>query len=141
VLTGVAEQDSPQLRRRSPARRPRTVPPLVAASGHPTTMAGTGPTQRQEPGSRSQGGALIATTSEDRTTRIWDTATGDLRATLTGHQGYVYGVAFSPDGTLIAPPPPTAAPGPGTPPPAQSAPPSPATNGQSGAWRSPPTAP
>ena len=36
------------------------------------------------------------------TARTWDAATGNHRTTLTGHNGHVNAVAFSPDGTLIA---------------------------------------
>ena len=34
--------------------------------------------------------------------RLWDAATGAARATLKGHAGPVYAVAFSPDGTTLA---------------------------------------
>jgi len=34
--------------------------------------------------------------------RIWDTATGQGRAVLTGHQGGVSAMADAPDGTLLA---------------------------------------
>ena len=37
-----------------------------------------------------------------RTARLWDVATGDCLRTLTGHTGTVFGVAFSPDGRLLA---------------------------------------
>ena len=37
-----------------------------------------------------------------RTARLWDPATGEHLRTLTGHTGEVYGVAFSPDGRLLA---------------------------------------
>ena len=36
------------------------------------------------------------------TARLWDPATGEQLRTLTGHTGDVYGVAFSPDGRLLA---------------------------------------
>jgi WD40 repeat protein len=36
------------------------------------------------------------------TARTWDPTTGALRATLSGHHGPVYAVAFSPDGALLA---------------------------------------
>ena len=38
----------------------------------------------------------------DGTARLWDPATGEHLRTLTGHTGAVYGVAFSPDGRLLA---------------------------------------
>ena len=38
----------------------------------------------------------------DKTVRLWDLATGDCARTLTGHAEEVIGVAFSPDGTLLA---------------------------------------
>ena len=38
----------------------------------------------------------------DQTARLWDPATGECLRTLTGHDGWVYGVAFSPDGRLLA---------------------------------------
>ena len=45
---------------------------------------------------------LLATASNDDTTRLWDPATGGHRRTLTGHDYWVFGVAFSPDGRLLA---------------------------------------
>jgi hypothetical protein len=50
----------------------------------------------------SPDGATVATTSDDSTARLWDTATGTTRTTLTGHTGPVLGVAFSPDGATVA---------------------------------------
>jgi len=40
--------------------------------------------------------------SQRRSVTIFDADSGQLRATLTGHQEPVYGVAFSPDGKQIA---------------------------------------
>ena len=40
--------------------------------------------------------------SEDKTVRLWDSATGAARHTLEGHSDAVRGVAFSPDGRLVA---------------------------------------
>jgi WD40 repeat protein len=47
-------------------------------------------------------GRLLATTSFDKTARLWNPATGDCLRTLTGHTDGVLGVAFSPDGYLLA---------------------------------------
>ena len=46
----------------------------------------------------SPDGKTLASGSWDRTVRLWDTETGELRQTLTG----VYRVVFSPDGTTVA---------------------------------------
>lgn len=44
---------------------------------------------------------LVATASEDGTTRVWDLK-GNLIRELKGHEGSVNSVVFSPDGQLIA---------------------------------------
>jgi WD40 repeat protein len=44
----------------------------------------------------------IASGSNDKTVRIWDTQTSGQLALLDGHTSYVYSVVFSPDGTRIA---------------------------------------
>ena len=49
----------------------------------------------------SPDGSRIVTTSEDKTARLWDSATGAPLATLAGHTAWVTGAVFSPDGTLI----------------------------------------
>src|SRR5262249_46713929 len=38
----------------------------------------------------------------DQTVKLWDAATGDELRTLRGHGGYVWKVAFSPDGRYLA---------------------------------------
>ncbi|MBK7411739.1 MAG: choice-of-anchor D domain-containing protein [Ignavibacteria bacterium] len=50
----------------------------------------------------SPDGSRIATTSLDRTAKIWDVNTGVLIRTLTGHADFVLDVAYSPDGSRIA---------------------------------------
>jgi WD40 repeat protein len=49
----------------------------------------------------SPDGRTVATASSDSTARLWDVASGQLRATLQ-HQGIVHAVAFSPDGKIFA---------------------------------------
>ena len=45
---------------------------------------------------------LLASGSVDRTIKLWDVPTWELKRTLTGHENYVKSVAFSPDGHLLA---------------------------------------
>jgi WD40 repeat protein len=50
----------------------------------------------------SPDGRRLATGSEDRTIKLWDTTTGEEVFTLRGHTAGVLCVAFSPDGQRIA---------------------------------------
>ena len=50
----------------------------------------------------SADGNILATRSWDKTIRLWDADTGQLRHTLTGHQDDVDIVVFSPDGRTLA---------------------------------------
>ena len=50
----------------------------------------------------SPDGTVLATTSADKTARLWDPATGHTIRTLTGHTNTFWRVAFSPDGTMLA---------------------------------------
>ena len=50
----------------------------------------------------SPNGKEIASASRDRSVRLWDLATGELRWTLGMHQGAAWCVAFAPDGKTVA---------------------------------------
>ncbi len=50
----------------------------------------------------SPDGSLVVSASNDKTVKLWDTATGQLIRTFKGHAGNVSQVAFSPDGKQIA---------------------------------------
>ena len=50
----------------------------------------------------SPDGRTIATASRDGTAKLWDLATGVLRAKLQGHDRGVIRLTFSPDGTTLA---------------------------------------
>jgi len=50
----------------------------------------------------SPDGGRLATADTDNTASIWDARTGRLLATLTGHRGGVWDVAFSADGRTLA---------------------------------------
>lgn len=50
----------------------------------------------------SPDGRQLASTSMDKTVRLWDIETGETLQTLSDHTDWVLAVDFSPDGTLLA---------------------------------------
>jgi WD40 repeat protein len=44
----------------------------------------------------------LATGSEDRTAKVWETATGRELLTLKGHENWILSAAWSPDGKRLA---------------------------------------
>lgn len=53
-------------------------------------------------GAFSPNGARLLTLSRDGEIRLWDSVTGELRATLVGHTDKITACAFSPDSTRVA---------------------------------------
>ena len=68
-------------------------------------MRGPGPSCRQLSGhgskhphvAVSRDGRYVATSSWDKTAKVWDAETGRLVQTMVGHSEILFGLAFSPD--------------------------------------------
>ncbi len=50
----------------------------------------------------SPDGRTVASGCKDKTVKLWDVASGQLKRTLTGHTGRIESLAFSPDGKTLA---------------------------------------
>jgi WD40 repeat protein len=60
------------------------------------------PSKMVSVGRFSPDGASIASAGEDRLVRLWDASSGELRASLSGHESTAMDVCFSPNGKLLA---------------------------------------
>jgi hypothetical protein len=65
---------------------------LLGLASEPTQVAAISP----------DGRTWVSTTRRGDTIKLGEVATGGWRADLAGHTGHVYGLAFSPDGRLLA---------------------------------------
>jgi WD40 repeat protein len=74
-------------------RAPRTARPTATLRGHASPLDHL---------AFSPDGQTLATTSWDKTVRLWDVTTGRELATLEGHASGTAEVAFSPDGRTLA---------------------------------------
>ncbi|MER7274258.1 Hsp70 family protein [Dactylosporangium sp. NPDC000244] len=81
------------------AARPRIRPTLLRTFSPGGIVRGASPVNAV---ALSPGGRLLAAGSDDRRVRVWDLGTGQVRHTLSDHDGPVRAVAFSPDGSLLA---------------------------------------
>ena len=109
------DQARRQLADTGPAQRPKSVSrPVTAGNSEAESTPRLDRTLTGHKGLISRGvlsvafspdGRLLASSGEDRTVRLWESATGTHRRVLTGHTGRpgpVHCVAFSPDGRLLA---------------------------------------
>src|SRR5881227_3852739 len=76
------------------------VPALLRADAEPRTLKGHQGSVLAV--SFSPDGKVLASSSRDKTIKLWDPATGELKRTLTEHTADVYDVTFSPKGDLLA---------------------------------------
>jgi eukaryotic-like serine/threonine-protein kinase len=75
---------------------------LDRASGRLLRTVAAHPSQIHDIDYRADGARLVTAGRNDHTARVWDTTTGRLELTLSGHSDRLTHAAFNPDGTLIA---------------------------------------
>ena len=64
----------------------------------PTSLTLSGHTDTVEEGAFTPDGRMLATSSRDKSVKIWDTQSGALQRTLEDHSGGLGSIALSPDG-------------------------------------------
>jgi WD40 repeat protein len=93
ALQQALASDDPEVRRRAEvivaAIGSKLYVELLCLSGHTSPVWSV---------SVSADGKLLLTSSEDKTLRLWDTATGKCLQVFNGHTEHIFGAALAPDG-------------------------------------------
>jgi WD40 repeat protein len=96
ALQQALASDDPEVRRRAEilvaAIGSKLYVELLCLSGHTSPVWSV---------SVSADGERLLTSSEDKTLRLWDTATGKCVHVFTGHTDHIFGAALAPDAKLV----------------------------------------
>jgi|GEM_PF-3263378 len=76
-------------------------PPPPSANDRPELVLNIGHTGTVRAIAFTKNGGTLVSAGDDRTVKLWDVRTGELRATLTGHAAPVRGLALSSDGDAL----------------------------------------